>query len=68
MGRASKHQRPGNFAVTHKTLLFGDMLKCLLDLRENLSGGAISLRPLATLSSYGGSRRLDMEATVVPKP
>jgi hypothetical protein len=27
---------PGNFAVTHKTLPFGDVLECLLDLREDL--------------------------------
>jgi hypothetical protein len=27
---------PGNFAVTHKTLAFGDVLECLLDLREDL--------------------------------
>jgi len=27
---------PDNFAVAHKTLPFNDMLKCLLDLRENL--------------------------------
>ena len=26
---------PGNFAVMHKTLPFGDVLECLLDLREN---------------------------------
>jgi hypothetical protein len=26
----------GNFAVTHKTLPFGDVLECLLDLREDL--------------------------------
>ena len=54
--------------MTHKTLPFNDMLKCLLDLRENLRGGAISLRSLATLPSNGGSRRLDMDATIASKP
>jgi hypothetical protein len=27
---------PFNFAVTHKPLPFGDVLECLLDLREDL--------------------------------
>src|SRR6266404_6809495 len=48
---------PGNFAVTHKTLPFGDVLECLLDLREDQRGGAISLRSLATVPSSCGSRR-----------
>src|SRR6266404_6921260 len=59
---------PGNFAVTHKTLPFGDVLECLLDLREDQRGGAISLRSLATVPSSCGSRRLDMDATVAPQP
>src|SRR5467141_2728969 len=43
---------PGNFAVTHKTLPFGDVLECLLDLRPVrrcdfiavVGNGAIELR------------------------
>src|SRR6266403_5079818 len=42
---------PGNFAVTHKTLPFGDVLECLLDLRPArrrdfiaVVGNAIELR------------------------